>query len=189
MLVDGAGSEQAYIGGDGHGGDVQIGSMNAAVQTVTCWNETSNQGMNIAALNLVNISDVNLKRNVRPLGGALDAVQRIRGVRFNWRHSSAQGKAASQDSQQDELGVIAQEIAAVLPEAVMNVRGYATVRLNALIPVLIEAVKELSSAQDALRKEIAELRRAAGAPTQDRESAQPRSGAARSRRNKPASPE
>ncbi len=189
ILVDGAGSEQAYIGGDGHGGDVQIGSMNAAVQTVTCWNETSNQGMNIAALNLGNISDVSLKRNVRPLGGALDAVQRMRGVRFNWRHSSSQRKAVSQESQQDELGVIAQEIAAVLPEAVMNVRGYAAVRVNALIPVLIEAVKELSSAQDALRKEIAELGRAVGAPAQDRESAQPRSAAARSRRNKPASPE
>ena len=42
--------------------------------------------------------------------------------------------------------MIAQELEKVLPHAVdINNRGYKTVNYNSLIPLLIEAVKELSS--------------------------------------------
>ena len=45
-----------------------------------------------------------------------------------------------------DIGVIAQEIENVLPHAVnINSRGYKTVNYNSLIPLLIEAVKELSA--------------------------------------------
>ncbi len=195
ILVDGAGSEKAYIGGDGAGGDVQIGSMNAAIGTVTCWNEASGHGMNIAALNLGNISDVNLKKNIRPLSGALDAIQRLRGVRFNWRDGSSQRQHSStrrqQDSshrQQDELGVIAQEVAEVLPEAITSVRGYAAVCVNSLIPVLIEAVKELSTEKDAMRREVTELRRAIAARSGGGKSPQPPADGAGPRKKKRSRP-
>ena len=38
MLVDGYGGEQAYIGGDGSGGDVQVGSLNSSITNVSFWN-------------------------------------------------------------------------------------------------------------------------------------------------------
>ena len=38
MSVKGAGNEQAYLGGDGVGNDVQIGSENSSVTAVTLWN-------------------------------------------------------------------------------------------------------------------------------------------------------
>ena len=38
LRVDGAGSEQAFLGGDGFGGDVELGSFNAAVGGVALWN-------------------------------------------------------------------------------------------------------------------------------------------------------
>jgi hypothetical protein len=38
VRVDGYGGEQAYIGGDGFGGDVQIGSFNPGVNAVALWN-------------------------------------------------------------------------------------------------------------------------------------------------------
>src|SRR5581483_6494207 len=47
LRVDGAGDEQVYIGGDGFAGDAQIGSLNAGVTQVTCWNATNNSGMDI----------------------------------------------------------------------------------------------------------------------------------------------
>jgi len=47
LRVDGLGNEQAYIGGDGAGGDVQIGSTNAAVTSVALWNTASSTRMNL----------------------------------------------------------------------------------------------------------------------------------------------
>ncbi|MBI3867456.1 MAG: hypothetical protein HY299_02910 [Verrucomicrobia bacterium] len=38
LMVEGSGHEQAYLGGDGFGGDVQLGSQNPSVGAVTLWN-------------------------------------------------------------------------------------------------------------------------------------------------------
>jgi hypothetical protein len=152
LLIDGAGNEQVYIGGDGVASDAQIGSMNASIRQVTCWNTATNTGMDIAAVNFVPLSDADLKEDVRPLTGALEALRRIRGVRFKWRNNGEKAK-------RDEIGVIAQEVGEVLPDAVRRVRGHAGVSLNALVSVLIEAVKEVSGAHDALQKKHAELER------------------------------
>jgi hypothetical protein len=48
LTVTGFGGEQAYMGGDGVGNDVQIGSMNPAVTDVYIWN-TANGLMNLHA--------------------------------------------------------------------------------------------------------------------------------------------
>jgi hypothetical protein len=48
LQVTGAGGEKAYIGGDGYGGDVQVGSLNPSVQNVALWN-TATGLMNLAA--------------------------------------------------------------------------------------------------------------------------------------------
>src|SRR5215510_11923492 len=45
LRVDGAGGEQVYIGGDGFGNDVQLGSMNPNVQNVAVWNQTTGTRM------------------------------------------------------------------------------------------------------------------------------------------------
>ena len=47
LRVEGGGSEQAYIGGDGFGGDVQIGSMNAAFSNVAMYNPASGKYMSV----------------------------------------------------------------------------------------------------------------------------------------------
>lgn len=155
LLVDGAGGERAYLGGDGVANDVQIGSMNAGVPTVTCWNTGTSSGMKIAATGLTTISDQALKKDIRPIEGALDTLQQLRGVRFKWRSHPGEAK--------DELGVIAQEVAAVLPEAADRIHGHAAVSMNSLVSVLIEAVKELATRQAALEKELAALKKASHA--------------------------
>ena len=56
-----------------------------------------------------------------------------------------------------DYGVIAQEIENVLPHAVdINSRGYKTVNYNSLIPLLIEAVKELSDRVKELEPKVEE---------------------------------
>jgi hypothetical protein len=76
------------------------------------------------------VSDARRKTNVRPLEGAAQILEGIRGVRFEWLTGG------------HDVGVIAQEVAAVLPEAVHG-SDPLVVEYIKIIPVLIEVVKEL----------------------------------------------
>jgi hypothetical protein len=52
LEVKGYGNEQAYLGGDGFGNDVQIGSLNSNVITVAAWNPTTETRMSLIASNV-----------------------------------------------------------------------------------------------------------------------------------------
>jgi hypothetical protein len=61
-----------------------------------------------------------------------------------WNHKINDHREGTKD-----YGVIAQEIENILPDAVsINSQGNKTVNYNALIPLLVEAVKELSAKVD-----------------------------------------
>ena len=78
-------------------------------------------------------SDASVKTEVATISNALDLVKSLRGVSFTRIDSGNRG-----------IGVIAQELAAVLPEAVQaNDDGLLSVAYGNLVGVLIEAVKEL----------------------------------------------
>ncbi|MBI5193118.1 MAG: hypothetical protein HZA08_06715 [Nitrospirae bacterium] len=74
MRVDGGGNEQAYIGGDGWGSDVQIGSLNSAITNVALYNPGSGLYMHlyVGALHITGGADLaepfNIKDNdaIRP---------------------------------------------------------------------------------------------------------------------------
>ena len=86
-------------------------------------------------------SDGRLKTNVRTVDNALDKVSNMRGVYFD-----RDGKAS--------VGVIAQEIAKVLPEVVPEVANegdYLSVSYGNIVGVLIEAIKELKAEVDKLK--------------------------------------
>jgi hypothetical protein len=79
-----------------------------------------------------NPSSLTLKDNVRTYENALDTVNRLRGVSFDWKDS---GKPA--------VGLIAEEVAKVVPEVVAyNDGAVAGVNYASLVGVLVEAVKE-----------------------------------------------
>ena len=85
------------------------------------------------AQNFTTTSDAALKENVAKIEGAVEKVESIRGVTFDWKDGS--GSTA---------GVIAQEVEAVLPSIVAH-GEHKAVDYNGLIGLLIEAVKELSA--------------------------------------------
>ena len=90
-------------------------------------------------------SDKRLKDNISPIIKALDKVNSISGNTFNWNGSSPyEGKG--------DTGVIAQEIEALDLPGVTTTRddGFKAVRYEKLVPLLIEAVKELSAKVDTL---------------------------------------
>jgi hypothetical protein len=94
-------------------------------------------------------SDGALKKNVETIPGALDKVLRLRGVEHDWKDP---------DHGPRTHGVIAQEVRKVLPHLVSKtvsdkknpVSGTLAVDYVRMVPLLIEAIKELSDKVDAL---------------------------------------
>ena len=111
------------VGGVGIGGDLNVGGDITAYAS----------------------SDKRLKDNITPIPNALDKVLSISGNTFNWNSaSSKEGKG--------DTGVIAQEIEALDLPGVTTIRddGTHAVAYEKLVPLLIEAIKELSAKVDAL---------------------------------------
>jgi hypothetical protein len=118
------------------------------------------------------ISDARFKTNVVPIDHALALVEKLRGVRYDWRATEFPAKNFDAGRQ---VGFIAQEVQPVLPEAVsVDREGVHSVAYSKVIPVLVEAVKEQQNQlrrRDArieqLERDIAELRAAQRQATAD----------------------
>ena len=117
-------------------------------------------------LGFTNTSDGRLKTNVREITGALDLVERLRGVRFDWRSPGARevGKDLKLPVGEPQIGFIAQEVEKVAPEAVSAPKagsdGIYGVKDGSLVPILVEAVKEQQAEIKTLREEVAALKAA-----------------------------
>jgi len=85
-------------------------------------------------------SDIRLKDNIKSIDKALDKVNKIQGIEFDWIE-----KEEVHGNSGHDVGVIAQEIEKVLPEVVdTRDNGYKAVKYEKLVPLLIEAIKDLS---------------------------------------------
>ena len=103
------------------------------------------------------VSDKKFKNNIEQIQGGLDKVKKLRGVEFDWNATSRKGTR--------DVGVIAQEVEEVIPEVVKekvpcvgefceNTEKYKTVDYTKLVPVLIEAIKDLSEEVEELKKKL-----------------------------------
>lgn len=89
-------------------------------------------------------SDIKLKENVVTISDALGKARSLRGVNYNL--------IASGDY---TMGVIAQEVEEVIPEVVTTkADGTKTVNYQAMVGLLIEAIKELKEEVDDLKKRV-----------------------------------
>lgn len=96
-------------------------------------------------------SDQRLKENITPIANALDKVKALTGVEFDWKEKTKEVHGY----EGHDVGVIAQEVQAVLPEAVRtNDSGYLSVRYEKMIALLVEANKELASRVEELEKKL-----------------------------------
>ena len=90
-------------------------------------------------------SDQRLKDNITPIENSLSKIESISGNTYDWNEKS--GKEGH------DVGVIAQEVLEILPEAVTTRdNGYLAVDYQKIVPLLVEAVKELSSKVDNLEQ-------------------------------------
>ena len=94
-------------------------------------------------------SDKNLKTNIETITNALELLDEIRGVYFDWNEIA---RGMYPDRTERDIGVIAQEIEEVLPVLVQTRdNGYKAVKYEKMVAFLIQAVKELKA-------EVAELK-------------------------------
>lgn len=92
-------------------------------------------------------SDQRLKNNIVKIENALTKVTSLDGVSFNWNEL-----AVDKNLEQRDVGVLAQQVETVLPEIVTTREdGFKAVRYEKLVPLLIEAIKELKAEIDQLK--------------------------------------
>ena len=90
-------------------------------------------------------SDVRLKTDIRAISGALDKVRALTGYTFLKRNAETRS-----------TGLLAQEVAEVLPEAVLTnpETGYLSVTYGNMMGLIIEAIKELDAKVDAIMRAV-----------------------------------
>jgi hypothetical protein len=92
-------------------------------------------------------SDIRLKENIVPIPNALEKVNEISGNTYDWK----EGYDEIHSHKGNDVGVIAQEIEQILPQIVTNRdNGFKAVQYEKIIPLLIQAIKELSAKVDRL---------------------------------------
>jgi hypothetical protein len=104
-----------------------------------------------------NTSDKRLKDNVKNIDNALNKVMALNGVTFDW-NDIAEEYGWSARIKNNDIGVIAQEVQAVLPQAIdfapfdrddnqqsKSGENYLTVQYEKIVPLLIESIKELNT--------------------------------------------
>ena len=144
LLAFGAGAASVYS----NGSFIQMGvsSGNLTQTTAAANSGTTSTGP------YTNVSDARIKENVVPLTGALDLVKQLNGVYFTYIANPDIGR---------HVGLIAQDVLSVIPEVVsetsIEVPGAAEGEPNqygisyaSLVPVLINALKEMDARLTAL---------------------------------------
>ena len=105
-------------------------------------------------------SDERLKNFKGKIENALDKVNKLSGNYFEW-NDTAKGIDAEAFKDGVEVGVIAQEVEKVMPEVVTEApivkihnldTDYKTVHYDKLVPLLIEAIKQLKAEIETLKK-------------------------------------
>ena len=136
IRVDGAGNEQVYMGGDGSGNDVQLGSFNPNVTNVAVFNETTKTRMNLFVKDLIATGTISegssrkLKEDIDYVSSkeAMETLNGLKPVKFKYKADNAS---------EEHLGFIAEDV----PELVA-VQDRKHLRTMDITAVLTKVVKE-----------------------------------------------
>jgi hypothetical protein len=102
-------------------------------------------------------SDLRLKGNIVNIDNPIEKLNQIRGVYFDWTDETIKVRGGEDGFfvRKHDIGVIAQEVEIVVPEIVATrPDGFKAVKYEKLVPLLIEAIKELSKEVEDLKKKL-----------------------------------
>ena len=111
-------------------------------------------------------SDKRLKENIQIIENPLQKINQLSGFTYNWSKEKCE-KAGFEPSDEKQVGVFAQDIQEVLPEAVKPApfdtdengksksgENYLTVQYEKIVPLLIECIKDQQKQINELKDEI-----------------------------------
>lgn len=89
-----------------------------------------------------NTSDIRLKENINSISKALDVIKGLSGVTFQWKDKYSGGDSV-------RYGFIAQQVESIEPKLTFTnpVDQYMGIHTNDIIPILVEAIKELTAGE------------------------------------------
>jgi hypothetical protein len=95
----------------------------------------------------IQTSDARLKKNIHPLNYGLKEIMQLNPVGYNWIDIKNKG---------NKIGLIAQEVKKIIPEVVAGNEAKETLGMNyaEMVPVLINAIKELNNEINQLEAKI-----------------------------------
>jgi hypothetical protein len=100
-----------------------------------------------------NYSDARLKKNLIVITDAIDKINQLYGYHFTWNDLIKDDRENT-----ETVGLIAQEVEKVLPEAVWTGEdGYKRIYLDKITPLLVEGIKELNQKIKSLERRIEKL--------------------------------
>lgn len=115
---------------------------------ITCSGVIQSTGNDVVAFST---SDVALKKNMKKIDSPLSKISQISGYNFEWNTKEEKYKHL----QGEDIGVLANEIEAVIPHAVVTrPDGVKAVNYTKIIPLLIESIKTLQAEISELKNEL-----------------------------------
>ena len=121
---------------------------NSATNANTVYLTNGGEGRFSSEVTAYYTSDERLKENITTITDALEKVNAIRGVEFDWKadHIKKRGGEDGYYVRKHDVGIVAQDVAKVCPEVVAEREdGTLGVKYEKLIGLLVQAINELSA--------------------------------------------
>lgn len=120
---------------------------------IVFYNTKTNTFNSIQVKSVYNQSDARDKTNIQTLNQGLNLISQLRPVRYDFKNKDAESSAKFRlGGEGKEIGLLAQDVEQVLPDIVLtDPDGKKLINYTALIPILIDAVKELRTELEELK--------------------------------------
>lgn len=123
-----------------------VNSTGSTVATVTSTG-------NLVITGTLTSSDERLKTNISHIENPMEVLDQLNGYHYYWKEDWR--------AKERQSGLLAQEVQKILPELVgEDENGILAVNYTAMIPYLLEAVKEIKAENEKLKQEVNNLKKA-----------------------------
>lgn len=121
---------------------------------VVFYNSNTSTFNSIQVKNVYQYSDARAKKDIQPLSDGLYKVLNLNPVSYNWINPGVEKRTTEEGTPLKDIGFLAQDVEAIIPEAVMtDNEGKKLINYSAVIPYLVEAIKDLQSQIERLEAE------------------------------------
>ena len=121
---------------------------------VVFYNTNTRTFNDIQVKNVYQHSDARAKKDIQPLSDGLYKVLNLNPVSYNWINPGVEKRTTEEGTPLKDIGFLAQDVEAIIPEAVMtDDEGKKLINYSAVIPYLVEAIKDLQGQIEQLEAE------------------------------------